>query len=112
MHLNEERTHQRFNNQISLFNFILILTTLLVLFLCLSGCIPKGIESKEGKPIKIGINIWPGYAHAFIALYKGFFKNNGVNVELVLCKEYSESQNLYMNGDVDGIFGVFADVII
>ncbi|NQU83613.1 MAG: ABC transporter substrate-binding protein [Parcubacteria group bacterium] len=64
-----------------------------------------------GGPIKIAINLWPGYAHAFIAQEKGFFKKNGVDVELVFVEEYSDSQKLFLNGEVDGIFEVFADSI-
>ena len=80
----------------------------LLLFVALAGC-SKQLMPKS--PIKIGINIWPGYAHAFVAQEKGFFKKNGVEVKLVLKKEQSENRALYAAGLVDGFFGVFADVI-
>ncbi len=63
------------------------------------------------RPIKIALATWPGYAHAFIAQEKGFFKQNGVEAELVLKKEYCESVELYRSGKVDGIFEVFTDSI-
>lgn len=66
----------------------------------------------ERKPIKISINVWPGYAYAFIAQEKGFFVKNGVDVELVLKQNNAESVQLYKNGEVDGFFDVFTDVII
>jgi NitT/TauT family transport system substrate-binding protein len=53
-----------------------------------------------------------GYAYAFIAADKGFFKNNGVDVELILSKDYSENLRLYESGDTDGFFGVFPEVIL
>ena len=62
-------------------------------------------------PIRIALSTWPGYAHAFIARDKGFFKQNDVQVELVLTKEYDESSDLYRSGEVDGIFEVFTDSI-
>ena len=103
----------RINNSYNpAFYFILIVLVLMLLFFNLSGCSTKNTLLEEKQPVKIGINIWAGYAYTFIALDKGFFENNGVNVELVLRKEYSESQNLYTNGDVDGTFGVFTDVIL
>lgn len=71
------------------------------------------VNSNDSKieTIKIGINVWPGYSHAFIAQEMGFFEKNNVDVELILDKEYSETQNLYLNGKVDGVFEVFSDSI-
>lgn len=68
-------------------------------------------ESEISQPITIAINIWPGYANAFIAQEKEYFKNNDVNVKLILTETYTESQKLYTDGDVDGIFEVFTDTI-
>lgn len=74
---------------------------------------PSGCSRVEEKtPVRISLNVWPGYAHAFIAERKGFFKKNRVDVELILVKSYSESTGLYKNGEVDGIFCVFSDVIM
>jgi len=75
-----------------------------------SGCGQKKIEDK--KPIKIAINVWPGYATAFLAQEKGFFKQNGVEVELILKKSTPESLQLYIEGKVDGCFDVLPDVIM
>lgn len=81
----------------------------LLAVLQLFGCIKAYQESS--KPIKIGINVWPGYAHAFIAQEKGLFKKNGVDVELMLKKEQYESLELYRDGGCDGVFTVMPDVI-
>lgn len=62
-------------------------------------------------PIKIAINEWPGYAHAFIAQEKGFFEKNGVVVELVFDREYTISQQRYIDGEVEGIFEVLPDTM-
>jgi len=62
-------------------------------------------------PIKIAINEWPGYAHAFIAQEKGFFEKNGVNVELVFDTSYTASQQRYINGEVNGVFEVLPDTM-
>ncbi|MBM4066464.1 MAG: hypothetical protein FJ266_12625 [Planctomycetes bacterium] len=75
---------------------------------------PETVSAKveERKPIKIGISVWQGYAHAFIAQEKGFFGKNGVSVELLLKKGVDESIELYKSGEVDGVFNVFADMIL
>ena len=74
-----------------------------------AGCVSKP-EPKP--PIKISINVWPGYAHIYLAEVKGFFKKNNVEVELILKKDISESLELFTNGEVDGCFDVFADIIM
>lgn len=78
--------------------------------LLLTGCSKAPQEPKP--PIKIGINVWPGYAHAFIAEEKGYFKKNGVDVELILKGEYGESLELYKNGGCDGIFTLIPDILM
>ena len=109
-------------NKVFIFYFFLTIVVLSLLLIGIPGCSaerakdtsPDAKNSSSGtkEPIRIGINVWAGCAYAFIAADKGFFKNNGVEVELVLSKEYTEVMNLYENGDIDGFFGVFPDVII
>jgi NitT/TauT family transport system substrate-binding protein len=86
-----------------------LLALILVFGLLAEGCTPK--KGKEKTPIKIAINVWPGYAHAFIAQEKGIFKKHGVDVELIFKKDITESTQLYKNNEVDGIFNVFPDII-
>lgn len=85
----------------------IFLCAFLLIMILISGC-----AKKELRQIKISINVWPGYAHAFIAKEKGFFKKNNVDVELMLKKNITESAELYKNGEVDGFFDVLADVIM
>jgi NitT/TauT family transport system substrate-binding protein len=87
---------------------VIFLLLLAVAIFTVAGC-SKRPEAKP--PIKIALNVWPGDAHAFIAQVKGFFKKKGVEVQLILHKEYIESQQSYINGVVDGIFEVYADTL-
>jgi NitT/TauT family transport system substrate-binding protein len=81
-----------------------------VLTLCLlAGCFHKPAPKK---PLRIGLDQWPGYAYAFVAREKGFFKKHGIDVELVFNRSYAETKTLYENGDIDGYFGVFADAVL
>ena len=96
---------------------LLVICVAVVAGCCAAVCEKKSPETvsakvEEKKPIKIGISIWQGYAHAFIAQEKGFFEKNGVGVELMLKKDVPETIELYKNGEVDGIFNVFADMIL
>ena len=69
-------------------------------------------KTEKEQAIKIGINVWPGYAHAFIAQEKRIFEKNGVTVELILRKDINESMELYRHRDVDGVFTLVPDVVI
>ena len=64
------------------------------------------------QPLKIGISSCPGTAHVFIAQQKGFFEKNGVEVELVLKRNVTESSRMYRHGQVDGVFTLVPDVVI
>ena len=66
---------------------------------------------EENTPIRIAINEWPGYAHAFVAQEKGFFEKNGVSVELIFDRDYTASQQRYIDGEVDGVFEVLPDTM-
>lgn len=74
--------------------------------------IQGGIGVFEKKdPIKIGITLWAGDAHAFLALNKGIFGKNNVQVELYFNEQYSEVERKYRSGELDGIFATLTDTI-
>lgn len=87
----------------------LLLAFISVLAVLIISC-TKAPEPKP--PLKIGITIWAGYAYAYIAQEKGYFQKNGVQVELVLCHDFFQSNQLYNEGKVDGNFEVYADAIL
>lgn len=88
--------------------FSLVLIFLISIIVLIAVTCTKVSHKKA--PIKIGINAWPGYAYSFIAEKKGFFKKNNVNVELVFDKEVTQTENRYLNGEIDGLFTVLADI--
>ena len=88
---------------------LISLSLVLAVIFVIPACAKK---EQEKRPIKIGINIWPGYAHAFIAQEKGFFTKNGVAVDLILKKETLGAKELYKNGEVDGFFTLLPDAVM
>jgi NitT/TauT family transport system substrate-binding protein len=64
------------------------------------------------KPIRIGMDIWIPNFLAFIAQEKGYFKKNNVDVNLTLLPIYGDAINEYADTKLDGIFGVYSDIII
>ncbi len=87
---------------------IMLLLAVLAIIFTVAGC----SKTEKKQAIKISINIWPGYAHAFIAQEKGVFEKNGVEVELVLKKQITESTQLYRDVEVDGVFTLVPDVVM
>lgn len=72
----------------------------------------EGIGIMDRKdPIKIGITVWSGDAHAFVALKKGIFEKNNVLVELYFADQYSEIEKKYLTGELDGMFATLTDAI-
>jgi len=86
---------------------MLTLRILCVIFL-LTAC----VQEAPKPPLKIGINLWPGYAHAFIAEKQSLFKKYGAAVELVFKSEMTEMTQLYKDRKLDGVFSVLSDVIM
>jgi len=85
----------------------------LISFVIFAVMVSSGsIFAGGGEPLKIAILVWPGYAHAYVALEKGFFKERGVDVELILEEEYMDMLELYKHGEVDGVFTLLPDVIL
>jgi len=62
---------------------IIIFLTILFLICIATGCADKAEKAKKDSPIRIALNVWPGYAYVFIAQEKGFYKENKVDVELI-----------------------------
>ncbi|MGN6347567.1 MAG: ABC transporter substrate-binding protein, partial [Candidatus Nitrosocosmicus sp.] len=60
-------------------------------------------------PLKIGLTVWVPNFLAFVAQDKGFFKKNGVDVNLTLIQSYNDAVNSYSNGDLNGVFIVYSD---
>lgn len=76
--------------------------------MAVTGC---GKTAPPQKPIRIGIEVWAGYGYAYVAEEMGFFKKNNVDVKLVFAKNSIESRALFENGDIDGTFDVFPDIV-
>ncbi len=64
------------------------------------------------KPIRLGFHAWIPDLLTYVAQEKGYFKKNNVNVNLTFTKNYSDVLKSYANGDFDGIFTVYSDIIL
>lgn len=79
---------------------------LLTIFLI--GC----TEQPEKPPLRISLDVWPGYAYVLIAQEKNLFEKYGVKAELVLKPTPIEAQKLFETKAVDGRLSVFSDIVL
>ena len=77
----------------------------------------QGEASKESSaggakaPLKIAYSDWPGWVAWDIAVQKGFFKEEGVDVEMVWL-EYAPSMEAYSAGKVDAVCVTNGDAMV
>jgi NitT/TauT family transport system substrate-binding protein len=80
------------------------LTRLIVLILVLSTCIGSSCRGPADKSrLRIGLNIWPGYGAFFIAKDKGFYQQEGVDVQIEIIQGDPEREAALVAGKIDGI---------
>ena len=80
------------------------LTAYLSLFLLLTGLV-------SAAPLKVAYSDWPGWTAFAIASEKGWFKQAGVDVEL-LWFEYGPSMDAFTNGKVDAVMVTNGDALV
>jgi len=68
-------------------------------------------HSVQADTLKIGYSDWPGYSTMDVAKEKGFFKEEGVDVELVWM-EYLPSMEAYAAGKVDAVTMTNGDAMV
>lgn len=74
---------------------IVLLITVFTVFL---SCSP----TLERQKIRIAINPWPGYEFLYLAAEKGFFADEGLDVEIIELSSLADVQRVYIQGRVDG----------
>ena len=62
-------------------------------------------------PLKIGYSDWPGYTVLEVAKQKGWFKDAGLDVDLVWF-EYSPSIDAFASGKIDAVTIVASDALV
>jgi NitT/TauT family transport system substrate-binding protein len=64
------------------------------------------------KPLRVAINPWPGYEFATLAAEKGFFDDEGVEVQLVELSSLGDARRAFERGQVDGFFGTIVETLL
>ncbi len=85
-------------------------STLYGLILCLplwlSGC-----SDPNQDLVRIAINPWPGYEFLHLAKTKGFFKEEGLNIELIEMASLADVQRVYIQGRADALASTIIEAV-
>ncbi|MBV7505406.1 ABC transporter substrate-binding protein [Bacillus sp. sid0103] len=87
--------------------WLLVICSLVLLF-ALAACGKKDAASsaqdgKSSEPLKVTLPTWTGYGPLFLAKEKGFFKKNGIDVELSIVEGLGERKQALASGKIDGM---------
>jgi NitT/TauT family transport system substrate-binding protein len=63
----------------------------------------SGSSKKSSEPLKVTLPTWTGYGPLFLAQEKGFFKENGIEVELSIVEGLAERKQALASGKIDGM---------
>ena len=67
--------------------------------------------SSQAEPLKIGYSDWPGFTIFEVAKQKGWFKEAGVDVDLIWF-DYLPSLDAFAAGKVDAVTAVATDALV
>src|SRR5258706_2630146 len=83
--------------------------------LFVSACSTEQMPSTEmmasREPLRIGLGSWAGFGAAYIADAKGFFKEAGVDVEIVKFDTYDKAAADFAGKRTDGSLMVLSDAV-
>ncbi|HWZ88597.1 MAG TPA: ABC transporter substrate-binding protein [Polyangiaceae bacterium] len=75
---------------------------------CSNGSLPK---SSEEPRLKIGLDLWAGYYPALLAEQLGYFRDEGVRVDLSIPEDTDELLVEFAAGTLDGVAAAAGDAI-
>lgn len=85
--------------------------TLLVLAIVPHLFFSKQMFQKE-KPLRLGLNLWPGYEFLYLADHLGFFEEEGVNIEIVNFSSLEDCKEAFARYRVDLMACTLTELIL
>jgi NitT/TauT family transport system substrate-binding protein len=82
---------------------VMICSFLLVFAMVACGRDQAASGKKSSEPLKVTLPTWTGYGPLFLAKEKGFFKKNGVDVDLSIVEGLAERKQALASGKIDGM---------
>ena len=97
---------QNFSGMRNIILFLLIAVPLLALIYNFSQ--PDNIANEK---IRIGIDQYPGFEYLFVAEKEGFFKEAGLQIELVELSSLTEVRRAFERNKIDGMTSTLVEVL-
>jgi NitT/TauT family transport system substrate-binding protein len=65
----------------------------------------------EGAKLRLAINQWPGYELLYVGQVKGFYEQEGLDVDLVQFSTLDDARRSFERGQVDAIAATLVDIV-
>ena len=99
--------HRLYFNRRSFLGALFVFTMSLILLL--HGC--TGGQTSRLKPLRVGLNSWPGFDIALYAKDAGLFEKRGLDVEFVRFDVSQDTARALMRGSLDAAFVALWDLM-
>ena len=83
----------------------------MIIFAGLAAWAGRQALSPSPRPLRVAINPWPGYEFATLALKKGFFEDEGIDVRLLELSGLGDCVRAFEREQMDGFFGTVTEVL-
>ena len=90
-------------------NIILFLLVAIPLLVLINLSLQKKNTPQE--ILRIGINQWPGYEFLYVAKKEGFFKEAGLNIELIELGSLAETRRAFERKKIDGMAVTLVEIL-
>ena len=70
-----------------------------------------GCSRSPDVPIRLGVNVWPGYEYLFLAQELGYYEMEGVNIQLVETGSLDDLRSAFERGKIDGMASSVIEVV-
>jgi len=78
---------------------------------CLLIFVTSCTEKPDQKTIRLGINPWPGYEFLYLADQKGFFEEEGLDIELVELASLADIKRVFEQGRIDAMASTIIEAV-
>jgi NitT/TauT family transport system substrate-binding protein len=97
----------RISALITRFRPISNVVALLLLPLLMSGC----NRVNDSQPIRLAVSPWPGYEYLYLAHEKGFFAQEGIQLEILELYSLADALRTFTQGRADGMASTISEVV-
>jgi NitT/TauT family transport system substrate-binding protein len=81
------------------------------ILLALATLLLPGCSRPPAAALRIGINAWPGHEFLYLAQEKGFYRAEGVEVQIIEFSSLSDCRRAYERGQVDAMAATMVEVL-